>query len=162
MAADSGGARRSHKNDATVHQGAKGVQTFHYATNCPRMPSHTTGRAMAELCTRTPPARRTAKSRAVLSAIGVAIKVIALLALVVFLYTAGARNGAHSTVRGGVVVPVDDEDDVTSAAAAAAAAFAPLSSRRADWADAPPPKHCADIRRAPRPFDKGCKRKAGT
>ena len=124
----------------------------------------------------------TSKARAFYNFVACALKVLALFSLILFLYTAGARDKRTFNLRrfqldpssitgysrsftnsGGNEKPGNngDEEETESADTNSESTFVPLSPRRLDWASSIP-KHCDDILKNPRPYDKSCLRKAST
>ena len=89
------------------------------------------------------------------------IRALALIALVVFLYTAGARDGAQRSATEVVREAAGGGGEEGGEAIPLGARFIPISPRRQDWrGEHTTPKQCQDLIREPKPYDKTCKRKS--
>lgn len=106
------------------------------------------------------PIRRAGKTRSIFTWLSYGIKGVAFFALVAFLYTAGARDGARNLRVVERALGADGEGAEDEDSTASSAGFIPIAPRRYDWReDHNIPKHCKLLEHNPKPYDKSCKRK---
>lgn len=93
--------------------------------------------------------------------VGSAVKAVALFALFAFLYMAGGRQCARrQQASTPIAASAERAEEADEGGGIVERGFVPIMARRADWVDGAYPRHCEEIRRNPRPYDKACKRKA--